>query len=85
MRGRALRGMIEKTADKWAPVHRMAGGGVFAFMDAQRTGWSARQRRSLEDQDYLGMSPTTPADCRASRTQPGAGRYNESASSAPRF
>jgi len=26
--------MIEKTADEWASVHRMAGGGVFAFMDA---------------------------------------------------
>jgi len=32
------------------------------------------------------MSPTTTAaDCCASRTQPGAGNYNESASSAPRF
>lgn len=54
--------MIEKTADEWASVHRMAGGSVFAFMDAQRTGWSAQQRRSLEDLGYLGMSPTTTAD-----------------------
>lgn len=38
------------------PPH--AGGGVFAFMDAQRTGWSARQRRSLEDQNYLGVADT---------------------------
>lgn len=59
---------------------------MFAFMDAQRTGWSAQQRRNLEDQGYLGMSlTTTAADCCASRTQPGAGNYNESASSAPRF